>query len=227
MRFPIPSYPFDHTTSHNNKICYHFTRRYRNALHEPNMLPPQMNQVFKNYFLLTVTQHNQQHLNLQYKAYRILLKTVSASSFFSTSANFYLAISLYNQLTNHSYKPRQHSLSLNFSHFLPAYFYIQTFGKSFFVPKPFNHFGLRLGSLVRALIVLISSYFFEIWTGIRGFIVTDSLSFNFRKVVYCRQQCLMKMLIIRMANYPLHPLQHTQPISITFKPYSEADLGLL
>ena len=63
--------------------------------------------------------------------------------------------------------------------------------------------------------------------------MTDSLSLRLRKLVYCRQQSLMKMLAISMRNHPVHPLPqphyfHTllipsQELTFPYKPVSQLD----
>ena len=89
--------------------------------------------------------------------------------------------------------------------------------KNIFLPQPFSQFRLHqgtreLGNLVRTDTVLISPFFLKVWTAMTGLAKTDSSLLRLRKLVYCRQQSLMKMLAIKMANYPIYPLLYPQPI---------------
>ena len=123
----------------------------------------------------------------------------------------------------------QSSLTLPFS--IPKQFFTSIFSfiaipaiptpKVFSLPQLFSQYRLcqrtnEQGSLVRTDSVLISPLFLELWTGKAGLTITDSLLQKLRKLMYYRQQSLMKVLMIRMANHPIHLLPiHLQPIVIT------------
>ena len=88
----------------------------------------------------------------------------------------------------------------------------QSTPKIFSLSQSFSQFRLRegtreLGSLMRNDTVLISPFFLKVWTVIAGFATTNSLLSRLRKLVYCRQQPLIQMLEIAMANIPIHFLQ--------------------
>ena len=125
---------------------------------------------------------------------------------------------------NYSYNPNKHSLILYLSTFSPSYFCIQQSLQVFFLPQPFNYIRLRQatsvqGSLLRTGTVLIFVFSLKVQTEITGFTITDSSSLRLRKLVYCRQLSLMKMLAIRMENRLIHLLLYPQPIVITSIPY--------
>ena len=118
--------------------------------------------------------------------------------------------------------------------FAPPYFCVQLSQQSaqkiFLYFQPICQFRLRqetrkLGSLVRTDSILVShllpqcmvsdnrAHCLSVWSVITGLTITDSLSLRLRKLVYCRQQSLIKMLAIRMANHPIHVLSYPQRIA--------------
>ena len=133
---------------------------------------------------------------------------------------------------NHPYKLFQESVPLLQPIFTSAIFYLTIFAyksqqstiKIFSLPQTFSQFRLgeevrELGSFVRPDTVLISPFFLKIWTVISGLTTTYCLSPRLRKLVYCKQQSLRKMLAIRMANHPIHVPLYPQTIVITSIPY--------
>ena len=72
--------------------------------------------------------------------------------------------------------------------------------------------------------VLISSCFTEVWAGIPALTITDLLSLSLRKLVYCKQFSLRKMLMIRMANHPIHLLIYAYAIT---RPHNPLELSCL
>ena len=118
--------------------------------------------------------------------------------------------------------------------FIPPHFWVQPSQQSplkiFVLPQQFGQFRLRQGnmeleSLVRTDTVLISPIFLKILAVIAGLTITDSLSLRLRKLMYCRQQSLMKILAIGMANYPIHFFPYPQSIVITCIPYLYPHMG--
>ena len=72
----------------------------------------------------------------------------------------------------------------------------------------------ELGSLLRTNTFLISRFFLKAWKVITGITITDYLLLRLRKLVYYRQQSLMEMLVIGMANYPIHLLSYPNLLSL-------------
>ena len=62
----------------------------------------------------------------------------------------------------------------------------------------------ELESLVTTKTVWFFPFFLKIWKVIMELTFTDILLLSLRKLVYCRQQSLMKMLAIGMGNHPIH-----------------------
>ena len=71
------------------------------------------------------------------------------------------------------------------------------------------------GSVVTTYAALISPCIPKVWTGIATITITDSLSLRLRKSIYCQQQPLRKMLVLKMENHPLRPLLCPLPITMT------------
>ena len=67
--------------------------------------------------------------------------------------------------------------------------------------------------------ILISLFFLQVQTVIIGLTIPDFLLLRVRKLMYCRQWFLMKMLAIRAENQPIHILQYPPPIVITSIPF--------
>ena len=125
----------------------------------------------------------------------------------------------------HLFKKSSLQSSLTFPSSIPQQFCTTSFllrtiptiyTKNIFLP-PVSQFRLDqgtrdLGNLVRTDTVLISPFFLKVWTAMTGLTITDSSLLRLRKLVYCRQQSLMKVLAIKMANYPIYPLLYPQPI---------------
>ena len=70
------------------------------------------------------------------------------------------------------------------------------------------------GSLLRTEAALVSLIFLKLQTG-----RTITLSPRLKKLVYCRQQFLMKMFSISVENHPIRLLPQSQPIVTTYIPY--------
>ena len=64
---------------------------------------------------------------------------------------------------------------------------------------------------MRTYALLIFPCFLEAWREINTLTITDSSSLRLRKLAYHQQQPLKAILVIRMANHPLHPISHCQP----------------
>ena len=67
----------------------------------------------------------------------------------------------------------------------------QSTPKIFSQPQPFSQFRLSQGtkelwSLVRNDTILISPFFFKVWTVMTGLTITNFLSLRRRKLVYCK-----------------------------------------
>ena len=116
----------------------------------------------------------------------------------------------YSTLTLQQNNPYNPSYSLCRSNFPPPCFCVQpsqlSTPKIFFLPHPFSQFSYG---------VLIFSFFPKVWTVVSGFTITDFLLLRIRKLIYCRQQSLMKMLAIRMANHSIHLFSYLQSIVST------------
>ena len=59
--------------------------------------------------------------------------------------------------------------------------------------------------------LLVFPCFLEAWTEINVLTITNSSSLRLRKLACHQQQPLKTILVIRMANHPLHPISHCQP----------------
>ena len=116
------------------------------------------------------------------------------------------------------------TLTLHLSRFSPPSNLNQ---KIFSLPQPFSQFRLHQGdresgSLVKTYHCFNLSFFFSFFrvqAVITGLTITDFLSFRLRKLMYCRQWSLMKILAVGMENHPIHLLSYPQPIVITSIPY--------
>ena len=94
---------------------------------------------------------------------------------------------------NHPYSSHYDSLSLYLSNFSPPYFCVQpsqqSTPKMLSLPQPFSNFRLcegtrELGSLLRTCTVLISHFFFKVWTVITGLTTADSQSPRLKEFVH-------------------------------------------
>ena len=53
-------------------------------------------------------------------------------------------------------------------------------------------------------------------TGITLLAITNSLSLSLGKLIYCKKHSVKKIIAIRMANHPIHPLPGPLPITINY-----------
>ena len=106
------------------------------------------------------------------------------TTFLYTSAIFHLPVFAHNHPSN----PHQKQFP-----------YLSHLAKSICVIKT-----RELESLVTTDTVWISFFFVKVWTLIIELTITDTLLLMLRKLVYCRQQPLMKMLAIGMGNHLIH-----------------------
>ena len=106
----------------------------------------------------------------------------------------------------------------------------QSTSNFFCLPQPFRQFRLRprvreLTSIVRSDIVLTSPFFLKAQTVITGLTITDSLSLRLRKLVYCRQQSLMQMLVIIQSTFS-HTLSLTPLLSYPINNITRTHISL-
>ena len=91
--------------------------------------------------------------------------------------------------------------------------YLSHLANSGCVKRPKSKKVTRIGT------ILISLFFLQVQTVIIGLTIPDFLLLRARKLIYCRQWSLIKMLAIRAENQPIHILQYPPPIVITSIPF--------